>query len=301
MQTTLKVGQIGLGAFGRRIAIRLLDANFALTIYDLSDVTLRMFSNEVGGMITGSPKMMAQVCDVVIAVLPSAAEVRDAAFGWEGAAGGFKPGGVLLDVGTSEAEATAALARELAARGIALVDAPAIGTTEEARAGRLKFLVGGEDAAIERCRPVFAALGETVVKAGPPGSGQAANALVGYLRAAALLAGCEAAMTATRAGLDPGRLLEAAEALGAMAPAVKTTLAARALTRSFDSGLGLGFVLKDVEAALALARASGAATPLLAACRDALAQAERDIGSGADQTALIRWLERLVPPKAGRA
>ena len=75
--TELRLGLIGLGALGSRIATRLLRAGFSLHIYDIADVALRMFNMDVGGIITGSPKMMAQSCDVIITVLPSAAEVRD--------------------------------------------------------------------------------------------------------------------------------------------------------------------------------------------------------------------------------
>src|SRR5215471_3254432 len=85
----LRLGLIGLGAFGSRIATRLLRTGFSLEIYDIADVALRMFNMDVGGIITGSPKMMAQACNVIITVLPSAAEVREVAFEWEGLARGL--------------------------------------------------------------------------------------------------------------------------------------------------------------------------------------------------------------------
>ena len=75
--TESRLGLIGLGALGSRIATRLLRAGFSLHTYDIADVALRMFNMDVGGIITGSPKMMAQSCDVIITVLPSAAEVRE--------------------------------------------------------------------------------------------------------------------------------------------------------------------------------------------------------------------------------
>jgi 3-hydroxyisobutyrate dehydrogenase-like beta-hydroxyacid dehydrogenase len=71
--TELRLGLIGLGALGSRIAARLLRAGFSLQIYDIADVALRMFNMDVGGIIAGWPKMMAQSCDVIITVLPSTA------------------------------------------------------------------------------------------------------------------------------------------------------------------------------------------------------------------------------------
>src|SRR5690242_11951313 len=109
----LRLGLIGLGAMGSRIATRLLRTGFSLEIYDIADVALRMFNMDVGGSITGSPKMMAQACNVIITVLPSAAEVREVAFGWEGVARGFAAGGVLIDMGSSDPIATRRLAEEL--------------------------------------------------------------------------------------------------------------------------------------------------------------------------------------------
>ena len=118
----LKLGLIGLGALGSRIATRLLRTGFSLEIYDIADVAVRMFNMDVGGIITGSPRMMAQACDVIITVLPSAADVREVAFGWEGLARGFARGGVLIDMGCSDPIATSRLAEELASRAIDMVD-----------------------------------------------------------------------------------------------------------------------------------------------------------------------------------
>ena len=84
-----------------------------LSIYDVADVATRVFTNDYGGMALGSPKMMAQTTDVVITVLPSAAELREVCFGWEGVAEGFAGGGIVLDLGTTDPVATAELAKEL--------------------------------------------------------------------------------------------------------------------------------------------------------------------------------------------
>src|SRR6516162_542221 len=121
----LRVGVIGLGAMGARIATRLVWEKFNPQVYDVVDVAVRMFTNDVGGMMSGSPKMMAQTSDVVVTVLPSADALRDVLFGWEGLAGGFKPGGVVIDMSSSDPLATVELARQLAERGIDLIDSPA--------------------------------------------------------------------------------------------------------------------------------------------------------------------------------
>src|SRR5260221_14496573 len=117
----LSVGVIGIGAFGSKIALRLLWTDFpGLQIYDTDDLTPRFFSNNYGGLNVGSPKMMAQNCDIIITVLPSAAELRTVCFGWEGPATGVKKGGIVLDLGISDPIQTVALAKELGAHGVQL-------------------------------------------------------------------------------------------------------------------------------------------------------------------------------------
>jgi 3-hydroxyisobutyrate dehydrogenase len=295
MPQRLRLGLIGLGALGSRIAARLLRTGFPLEIYDIADVALRMFNMDVGGSITGSPKMMAQTCNVVIAVLPSAAEVSEVAFGWEGLARGFAGGGVLVDMGSSDPIATKRLAEELAGRGIDMVDAPALGTAEDAKAGKLSFVVGGPEAAVERCRPLFEALGERILRAGTTGSGQAAAALADFLRGVEMLAASEALRIGQGFGLEAGTLLDIGERLSAISPLVGGLLRRQVLTRQFDSGLALGHLLKGLETASGVAQACGVEAPLLAACRNSWTAAEARLGSGADQSALIRWLETLVP------
>jgi 3-hydroxyisobutyrate dehydrogenase len=291
----LRLGLIGLGAMGSRIATRLLRNGFSLEIYDIADVAVRMFNMDVGGSITGSPKMMAQVCDIIITVLPSAAEVREVAFGWEGLVRGFAKGGVLIDMGCSDPIATSKLAEELTGCGIDMVDAPALGTAENAKAGKLSFLVGGPEAAVERCRPIFEVLAERILRAGKAGSGQAAAALVDFLRGVEMLAASEALRIGQRFGLDAGMLIDIGAGLGAINTTVGGLLRQQVLTRQFDSGLALGHPLKSLDTVSHVAQACGVQAPLLAACRDSWMAAATCLGSGADQSALIRWLETLVP------
>ena len=286
--------------FRSRIATKLIWSGFPLHVYDVMDVSVRMFNAEYGGMMTGSPNMIAQVSNVVITVLPTEKELREVIFGWEGVAKGMARGGIVLDLGTTDPVATITLARELAERGIYLVDAPAIGRRDLAKQGKLKFLIGGEAEAVERCRPVFDALGEQAIHVGPAGSGQAANALADYLRAVAILSATETIEIGRRFGLSPDALLDAGEMLGGVAPQAKEALRANVLTRRFDTGIALGQVMKDINIARSLARATKVPTPLLGACAGAWAAAQDQIGSGADHTELLRWIEQILPPEPAK-
>jgi 3-hydroxyisobutyrate dehydrogenase len=258
------------------------------------DIAVRMFTNDVGGMMSGSPKMMAQSSDVIITVLPSADALRDVLYGWEGLANGFDPGGVVIDMGSSDPLATADLANRLAERGIDLVDAPALGSPADARAGKLTLIIGGDDAVVERCRPILAVLATHTLHAGPVGSGQAGAALGDFLRGAIILAASEAMQIGQRFGLNPQSVIEIGETLSGVGPAMGSLLREQVLTRRFDTGLALGHVLKGLQVIERVAQSAGVHAPLLARCRVVWAEAESGIGSGADQSELIRWLESVV-------
>ncbi len=269
--SALRVGVIGIGAFGSRVALRLLWTDFpTLQIYEVADQTPRYFSNDYGGLNVGSPKMMAQSCDIIIAVLPSAAELREVCFGWEGLAKGFKAGGIVVDLGVTDPLETVTLAKQLEAHGVRLIDAPAFGTPEDAQEGKLTLIVGGDDAAIERCRPVLEKLAGKILRAGVVGSAQVAGAIADYLRAVRLLAASET----IRLGI----------------------LRNEVATRRFKTSQSLGILNANVELAAQFAVAAGMVSPLMAATRDALGKAEARLGYGADQSAIIRWLEGLTAP-----
>src|SRR5262244_922643 len=125
-----------------------------------------------------------------------------------------------------------------------MVDAPALGTAEDAKAGKLTFVVDGPEAAVERCWPIFEAVGERIMRAGAAGSGEAAAALADVLRGGEVLAATEALRIGQRFGLEGGVLVDIGEGLSAVAPYVGTILRQHVLTRQFDSGLALGHLLK---------------------------------------------------------
>jgi 3-hydroxyisobutyrate dehydrogenase len=283
--TTLSVGVIGIGAFGSRVALRLLwNGWHALQLYDVNDVSTRQFTNDYGGLTTGSPKMMAQACDAVITVLPSAADLREVCFG---------RGGIVVDVGITDPLETVAIARELAARGIDFVDAPAFGTPAEAKEGKLNMIVGGEERAVERCRPVLETLASQVLRAGAAGTAQAASSIADYLRGASLLAMSEAIHLGASLGFEPGALLRTTEALGQAD--LRNVMLQEVVTRRFQSGTSLGMIRRNIELAAKLAAGSQVEAPMLEATRVAWGKAESALGSGADHTAVIKWLECLRP------
>jgi 3-hydroxyisobutyrate dehydrogenase-like beta-hydroxyacid dehydrogenase len=296
----LKIGIIGIGAFGSRAAMRLLWQGYPnLMVYDTHEQTPRIFTGTFGGLSLGSPKMVAQLCDIVITCLPSATEMREVFFGWEGLAAGFKGEGLVMDIGTTDPLETVEIAADLARHDVRLVDAPAFGTPDDAREGLLTMVVGGEDRAVERCRPVLDALAAKVIRAGAIGSAQAAMAIADYVRAARLLAASEAIRLGGRFGFEPANLLDVCDALGGAA--VGQMLRNEVASRRFKTGLQLGVLHANVALAERVAHAAGLMLPLMTQTEAMLARAEDRLGYSNDHSAVIKWLETLTAPSDGEA
>src|SRR3954466_3459341 len=277
-----RLGVIGLGAMGARIATRLVWEKFNPHVYDVVDVSVRMFTNDVGGTMTGSPKMMAQSCDVIITVLPSADALQDVLYGWEGLARGFARGGVVVDMGRSDPLATVEFGKRLAEGEIHLIDAPALGTPAEARSGNLTLVIGGDETAIARCLPIFDVLASRTFCVGPVGSGQVVAAIGDFLRSVQFLATSEALLIAEHFGVSSASVIDVGQALSGVGPGMARLLQEQVLTRRFSTGLALGHVLQGTSVTASLAQYTGIHAPLIAASRDAWAAAEAAIGSGAD-------------------
>src|SRR5260370_11570751 len=290
--TQMNIGVIGIGAFGSRVALRLLWSGYhTLQIYDVADVATRMFTNDYGGMAAGSPKMMAQTCDLVIAVLPSAAELREVCFGWEGLAQGFSAGGILIDLGNTDPVETVNIANELAAAGVDLVAARAFGPPAQAKEGRLTLVVGGPEAAIARCRPVLETIAAKILRADAAGAAQAASAIADYLRAAKLLAASEAIRLGQRFGFEPATVLDLGDQLGG--GDLDATLRREVVTRRFETGVQLGLVPPNPYLAAPLTVATHPPSPLIIPTLPPSSAPQTKLRHAADTSSVIKWLETL--------
>src|SRR6184192_1007976 len=175
------VGFVGLGNMGRRMAANLAAAGFPLVVRD-SDAGAQQRSSAV----------------------------REAILGWEGGiAAALKPGAVVLDMSSSDPVGTKALAQDLAAAGVRVIDAPVSGGITRAEAGTLSLMVGGQDEdAFAQVRPVLETLGQRIFRTGPLGSGHAMKALNNFLGASAYTTAAEALAIGKEFGLDPAVMLD---------------------------------------------------------------------------------------------
>jgi 3-hydroxyisobutyrate dehydrogenase len=197
---------LGLGMMGRPMARRLVEAGFKLRVFDVSQKAVSDFVGaHPSALATASAKAAAEGADALITMLPDGKIVRQAVLeGRDAAVEGLQTGALVLDMSSSNPVDTQKLARELAGRGVALLDAPVSGGVRRAVDGSLSIMVGGAAAELERVRPIFGAMGKTITLCGPAGAGHALKALNNYLSAAGLVAMCEALVVGEAFGLDPG-------------------------------------------------------------------------------------------------
>jgi 3-hydroxyisobutyrate dehydrogenase len=268
---------------GWPMARNLAAAGFPLTARDLDHELQARFAGEHGCVAAGAPSAFAGA-EVVVTMLPDDAAVRDVVFGW-GLAAALAPGSVVVDMSSSDPRGTQALGAELAARRIALVDAPVSGGVPRAEAGTLTIMVGGDDeTAVKRARPVLETLGGRLFRTGPLGSGHAMKALNNYTGAAAYAAAAEALEIGRRYGLAPETMIEVINASTGRSFNSEHVFAEHVLPGRYATGFALGLLAKDVGIAAKLAQASGVESPVCRLVAGRYAEALAALGFAADHS-----------------
>jgi len=285
------VGFVGVGTMGMRMAANLAKAGFALVVRDSAPAAQEQFIATHGGEPATGPQSFAAT-GVVVTMLPDGTDVREAVLGWEGGiAGALPPGAVVLDMSSSDPVGTTALARELAALGIRLVDAPVSGGITRAESGTLSLMVGGQDEdAFSRVLPVLEVLGARIFRTGPVGSGHAMKALNNFLGAAAFTTAAEALAIGHEFGLDPRVMLDVINTSTGRSFNTEVVLKDDVITGRYGTRFALGLMAKDVGIAADLAEAVGVDAPACQLMRRRWAEAAADLGFAADHSeAHKRW------------
>lgn len=281
------IGLIGLGNMGMPIATRLLGAGYAVTGFDVAEAP-RQALEKLGGRPAATLAEAVDGADAVILMLPDSSVVSSV-MADAGLRAALKSGQLVVDMGSSEPVKTRALAAELDALGVDLVDAPVSGGVAGAVAGTLTVMVGGAADTVRRVTPVLENLG-TVRHAGPVGSGHAIKALNNLISATHLWITSEAMVAGQRFGLQPEVMLEIINGSSGRSGSSEVKWPKFVLPGTFDSGFGLRLMLKDMRTATALAGQLDAPIELGAAAVERWAQAADDLPPTADHTEIAKWL-----------
>lgn len=266
---TVRAGFIGLGNQGRPMAVNLVRAGFALSVYDVARPPVGALV-AAGARAAASPREVAAHADVIGICVPEDRHVRAVMSGEDGVLAGARRGAVVVIHSTILPETAIALGEAAAGTGVAVLDACVTGGAARAEQRQLTFLVGGDGAALAVARPVFEASAAKIIHAGALGDGAKLKLCLNLVTYIQWAAAYESFALARAVGLPQEVLEEAGQSNGQLTPLMLSYLALHKMpdeTRHSEAMQAAlrGFMQvaeKDLAWALELARTSGVALPV---------------------------------------
>ncbi|MHA1600994.1 MAG: 3-hydroxyisobutyrate dehydrogenase, partial [Alphaproteobacteria bacterium] len=202
-----KIGFIGLGNMGGPMASNLVKAGHSVKGFDLVPASVQA-AEKNGVAIAASVAEAARDVDVVVTMLPAGEHVRQVYTGEDGVLSAAAKGTLAIDSSTIDVNSARAVHEAATAAGIEMLDAPVSGGVAGATAGTLTFMVGGTDAAFALGKPIFEAMGRTIVHAGGPGNGQVAKVCNNMILGITMIGISEAFTLGEKLGLDAQKLFD---------------------------------------------------------------------------------------------
>jgi len=288
-----RIGFLGLGTMGAAMAANLAKAGFSVTAWNRT--AGRAPELDAIGVARGaSPSEVAAQADALVVCVSDTPDVNAVLFGPDGVSDGARRGLLVIDCSTIAPAATRDHAARLAERGVALVDAPVSGGSEGAQKATLTIFCGGEAEAVERARPILAAMGRTITHVGASGAGQAVKAVNQVILAGTYLGVAEGIVLAVKAGLDVEQVVGALGG-GAAQSWVLANRSGRMIANDYPLGFKVALHRKDLGIALDLARSVGAELPV----SDLAAELETELVAGGHADEDMSALARAIRARSG--
>jgi 3-hydroxyisobutyrate dehydrogenase-like beta-hydroxyacid dehydrogenase len=288
-----RIGFLGLGIMGSRMAANVAKAGYELTVWTHTEGKAARWASEHGATAVGAPAEVAAASEIVVSMVVDGAQVESVLCGASGVAEGGKEGLLCIDMSTIAPADTRRIAARLEQRGIRMADAPVTGSSPRAEAGTLTIMVGGKREDFERAKPLMETMGELIVHVGELGQGEMLKLINNSLGAANAAAVAEALLLADATGVDLDALVAVTQS-GSGASAQLQMKAAPMREHDYTTLFKTEHLLKDVRLCLEEAQAAGIPFPAASHARDLLA-ATMGRGHGADDyAALIEAAEGLA-------
>jgi 3-hydroxyisobutyrate dehydrogenase len=286
---SLRVAFLGMGVMGAPMAGHLARAGHQVTVYNRTPAKAQAWVAQYGGACAATPREAAAGAQIVFACVGNDDDLRSVVLGADGAFAGMSPGALFVDHTTASAE----IARELHAQALALgldfIDAPVSGGQAGAVNGQLTVMCGGNEASVERARPVAMAFSRAFTRIGPPGAGQLAK-MVNQICIAGLVQGLsEAIHFGQSSGIDMNLVLEVI-GKGAAQSWQMDNRGKTMVADQFDFGFAVDWMRKDLGLVLTEARRNSASLPVTALVDQFYADVQKMGGGRWDTSSLIRRL-----------
>ena len=240
----MRVGFIGLGNLGYRLANNLVVSNVETFIYDLKR-DLGKELEEKGAVWMDSPQIVAESSDICITCLPSPEAVSIVLEGSDGLLKGLGPEKLWIEMSTTDSEEVIRLGRLAEGRGAKVVEAPVSGGCHRASTGNISILVGGNRDAFEVALPILKIIGHKIIHVGEIGKASVLKVVTNFLASTHLVAIGEALMVCKRSGLDLGKAFKGIQASSGNS-FVHETESQVILSGSYNVNFTMDLVCKDV-------------------------------------------------------
>ena len=287
-----QIGFVGLGIMGKPMARNLMQAGYALTVYDIVGEPVEELATE-GATPAASSAEVAAATDKIITMLPDSADSERAILGPNGVLEGAKPGSIVIDMSSISPIVSQKIAAECARQGVAMLDAPVSGGEPGAINGTLAIMVGGPQEIFDQCVDLLRVMGGNVALTGEVGAGNTtklANQIIVALNITAL---SEALVLAQKAGVDPEKVFQAIRG-GLAGSAVMEAKAPMMLERNFQAGFRIRLHQKDLRNVLQAAQELNVPLPATALVQQMLGALVNAGESEADHSAILHFVENLA-------
>lgn len=288
-----RIGFLGLGIMGSRMAARVRRAGFPLTVWTNTPGKAARWAAEHDAVAVDTPAEVARASDLVVSMVVDGEQVASVLLGAGGVAETALPGVLCVDMSTVAPTDTRRIGAALAERGVRLLDAPVTGSSPRAEAGTLTIMAGGEAEDYTRARPLLETMGRVVVHVGELGQGEALKLINNALGAANAAALAEALLLARACGLDLDAFEQVVSA-GSGASAQLELKAGAMRAHDYTPLFKTAHMLKDVRLCLEEAQAAGVPFPAAAHARDLLTATVGRGYAAEDYAALIEAAEGLA-------
>lgn len=286
----MKVAFIGVGTMGKPMAANIVKGGHEVLVLDTDSARAAGVAAEIGATAAARMDELTDA-SVIVTMLPDGKVVQAVALGQDGIAAVARAGTLVIDMSSSEPLITRATGAALAAKGIALIDAPVSGGLPRAVSGTLTIMIGSDDPeTTERARPILTCLGSTLFVVGKLGSGHAAKALNNVVAASNYAVLAEALFVAERYGIDLETLVSILNVSTGQSFASSVGMKQFVLPRTYATGFKVGLLAKDVGIAAELSTELGCNTPFIHLTQRRWAEARDVLGGDEDHSkAILAW------------
>lgn len=291
------VGFIGLGTMGREMVINLLKAGHSVRVYDVRAEAMDELASH-GAVASTGPADAAREADLAISMLPDTPQVEEIVYGADGLLEDAPRGRLIVDMSTISPVAVRRMSSDLAARGVAFLDAPVSGGPIGATNAALSIMVGGEAEAFARAEPFFRAMGTTITHVGASGAGQTVKLCNQLICGINIQGICEAIALGRASGVDLEQLRRVLLG-GSAASWMLEKLGPAMINGDVSAGFRIDLMLKDLRLVQEQAQAQSVPLPGTALVTSQYIEA-RAHGEGRNgNQALFRVYDRMSNQNAG--